>query len=53
MMIERLVEADDATAVFWIRLVEGFDDGSLSLGRVHVFVNWLDDLHTGRLTFTA
>lgn len=53
MMIEGLDELDDVAAVVMIRLVQRLHDVPLSLRRVHVFLDWLDDLHTAQLTFTA
>ena len=46
MVIERLIEPYNPTAILRVSLVKGFYDVPLSLGRIHVFLDWLDDLHT-------
>jgi hypothetical protein len=53
MMIEGLHELDDAAFVICIRLVEGLHYGSFRLGRVHVLLHWLNNLHNALITFTA
>jgi hypothetical protein len=53
MVIEGLKEPYNSAAVLRISLVKGLHDVPFSLGRIHVFLDWFDDLHTAQLTFTA
>ena len=53
MMIEGLEKPDYSAAVLGVSLVERLHDVALSLRRVHVLLDWFDDLHTAQLTFTA